>query len=98
MCSPIMIVKRSGRVMSKSILGIGHGCYICGKGGTLHLHHIYGGGNRKASDKAGFCVLLCPEHHIGMKGVHNNKELNDYLRKSARRGTRKTTAVKSSWH
>lgn len=44
-------------------------CYVCGKKQT-EIHHIYFGSNRRISDKYGFTVRLCPEHHRGTNGVH----------------------------
>lgn len=54
-------------------------CYICERRCATHLHHIYGGANRKISDREGLTVYLCPECHTGTHGVHRNKELMDYL-------------------
>lgn len=56
-------------------------CYVCGSTQT-EVHHIYYGKNRKASDRAGFTVRLCPEHHRGTNGVHgiNGHELDQRLK------------------
>lgn len=55
----------------KSILNTEKGrCYRCQKVIDTELHHIYYGKNRKASDKMGFTVYLCPECHRGTYGVH----------------------------
>ena len=32
--------------------------------------HVYFGEKRKISDRNGFTVWLCPEHHRGLTGVH----------------------------
>lgn len=37
-------------------------CYICGKMAT-DIHEIYGGSNRVASMRNGFCVPLCRQCH-----------------------------------
>lgn len=37
-------------------------CYLCGKS-PVDIHEIYGGCNRIASIKNGFCVPLCRTHH-----------------------------------
>lgn len=63
----------------KSILGSTKDrCFICGRTWTEE-HHIYRGSNRKASDKNGFVVYLCPEHHRGIKGVHHWPELDRHF-------------------
>lgn len=54
-------------------------CYFCGKP-EVQLHHIYGGCNRKISDRNGFTVWLCVEHHTGNKGVHNCEQLSLVLK------------------
>ena len=43
-------------------------CHLCARMGRTemtycHEHHVYPGKNRKASDKAGFVIPLCPRHH-----------------------------------
>lgn len=58
-------------------------CYVCGRYGT-EIHHIYFGvGNRKLSEKYHCVVGLCPYHHRGNKGVHQNRELDLMLKKTA---------------
>lgn len=71
--------------MSKSIMSHKHECYVCGRTSPLHLHHVYGGGSRKASDRAGFTVLLCQEHHTGRNGIHFNKELDTAIKQTCQR-------------
>lgn len=45
----------------------------------LHKHHIYGGPMRKASERQGFFVWLCPEHHeTGPEAVHNARNGQKY--------------------
>ncbi len=56
--------------MSKSILQNKKECYICGLYYPLECHHIYFGANRNISEKQGFKVWLCAEHHRGTVGVH----------------------------
>ena len=57
-------------------------CFVCGKDYGLHNHHIYGGANRKVSEKYGLKVWLCPMHHnMSDAGVHFNKELDTKLKK-----------------
>ena len=58
-------------------------CYICGKGGKLHKHHIFGGNpRRRHSEHYGLTVHLCPECHTGGKeAVHADKEIMEALHK-----------------
>lgn len=56
--------------MSKSILQDKKECYICGLYYPVEEHHIYFGPNRNISEKQGFKVWLCSEHHRGTVGVH----------------------------
>lgn len=50
-------------------------CCICGR--PAEWHHIFKGvKQRKLSDLSGMILPLCPEHHRGIMGVHNHKELN----------------------
>ena len=53
----------------KSILQSDKECWFC-HSPNVELHHIYFGRNRKISDKMGFTVWLCPEHHRGTRGIH----------------------------
>lgn len=64
--------------MSKSIMQEERRCYISGKVGELHRHHIYeGSGRRKKSELFGCWVWLTPElHNMSDRGVHFNKELD----------------------
>lgn len=54
-------------------------CWLCGANGCfdpLDKHHIFGGANRKKSDRMGLVVYLCHNrcHIFGRKAVHQNKE------------------------
>lgn len=51
-------------------------CYICHTMQGLENHHIYGGRNRQISDKHGFTVWLCAEHHRGKDGAHLNRNID----------------------
>lgn len=58
----------------KSIIQTKKQCFICSKQTGLHDHHIYfGTANRKISEKNGFKVWLCYDHHEGTNGVHGMK-------------------------
>lgn len=59
-------------------------CFLCGANGTcdpLDKHHIFGGANRKLSDKYGLTVYLCHFkcHENGKKAVHRCRETADKL-------------------
>jgi len=57
------------------------GCFLCGKEPTEEHHVFFGIANRKLSDQYGLTVRLCPEHHRGRKGVHQNREIDLELKK-----------------
>ena len=61
----------------KSILQSEKECYITGAKEGLHLHHIYGASNRKASDKNGFVIWLRSDwHNMSEYGIHFDKEFD----------------------
>lgn len=67
-------------------------CFLCALYGDdsekyCHKHHVYEGKNRQASDKAGFVVYLCPEHH---REVHDDRKLNEILKRITQREYEKT--------
>lgn len=77
----------------KSIIQKSKYCWFCGTGNNLHLHHIFGGANRKASDKHGFTVYLCGYHHnLGGNGkcVHQCREMDLLLKQECQREFEKT--------
>ena len=54
-------------------------CYLCGRNGysdPLERHHVFGGYNRKWSEKYGLTVYLCGDrcHRNGKKSVHMNAD------------------------
>lgn len=54
-------------------------CFLCGRNGSsdkLDRHHIFGGANRKKSEKYSLVVDLCHYncHIFGDNAVHRNKE------------------------
>lgn len=58
-------------------------CYICKTTQGLHCHHIYFASNRKISEQNGFKVWLCGKHHnLSNEGVHFNRELDLYLKRT----------------
>lgn len=65
-------------------------CFLCGANGTrdpLDTHHIFGGSNRKKSDKYGLVVHLCHHkcHIFGKNAVHNNPEIRQQLHEYGQR-------------
>lgn len=69
----------------KSIIQSKKECFICRRKNNLHDHHIYFGiSRRKISEKEGFKVWLCQEHHQGTFGVHGTKghALDKYLKQT----------------
>jgi hypothetical protein len=57
-------------------------CFVCGSTNCIHEHHVYGGKNRKMSEKYGMKVDLCGRHHnLSLEGVHFNKELDLMLKR-----------------
>jgi hypothetical protein len=70
----------------KSVLQDNKECYVCGRTDQLHDHHvIYGGANRRISEKYGLKVWLCYEHHTGNAGVHFNPDLAQELHETGQR-------------
>ena len=60
------------------------GCFLCGRNGAgdpLERHHIFGGANRKLSEKYGLVVYLCGSrcHRDGKYAVHQNRETADMI-------------------
>lgn len=70
--------------MSKSILQEDDNiCFLCGGWGACEWHHIYGGANRKLSEKYGLKVRLHHNcHNEPPNGVHHNKQVMDFLRET----------------
>lgn len=65
----------------KSLLSDERICLVCGTTQNLHKHHIFGGANRRKSERDGcWCYLCAPHHNMSDKGVHFNKELDTRLK------------------
>lgn len=56
-------------------------CYLCGRYGPTHEHHIFGGPDRNMSEKYGLKVPLCLDCHEGNDGAHGRSERAKSLRK-----------------
>ena len=59
-------------------------CWLCGRNGAedpLDVHHIFGGANRKLSDRFGLTVYLCHErcHIFGPEAAHRSGETAERL-------------------
>ena len=68
----------------KSIIQDEKKCFISGQTFWLEEHHIFfGRANRKLSEQYGLKVWLTRDHHRGIKGVHNNRELDLTLKRLA---------------
>ena len=61
----------------KSIISNEKECWFCGSTYNTHKHHIYFGANRKISEKNGFWLYLCANHHnMSPESVHHNREMD----------------------
>lgn len=65
-------------------------CWLCGRNGNadpLDRHHIFGGSNRKKSEKYGLVVMLCHHrcHLYGKAAVHRSQETAQILHKYGQR-------------
>lgn len=55
-------------------------CFLCHQWEPLEVHHIFGGSNRRRSEKYVLTVRLCHQcHNEPPNGVHHNKSLMDML-------------------
>ena len=65
-----------------SLLSDNKVCYICGTTFNLHKHHVFGGANRKRSDREGcWCYLCAPHHNMSDKGVHFDRKADLKLKR-----------------
>lgn len=73
----------------KSIMQDEEKCYITGETRdttVLHKHHIYGGANRRISEREGFFIYLKPElHNMSNHGIHFNKDWDLELKRACQR-------------
>ena len=61
-------------------------CEICGEWHPLERHHVFGGANRKKSEKYGLVANLCHKHHNEPPdGVHHNWANNLRLKQKYQR-------------
>jgi len=60
-------------------------CMVCGRPREA-VHHVFGGPNRKNSEKYGLKVPLCHSHHnMSPEGVHNDKDFDLTLKKKSQK-------------
>ena len=72
--------------MAKSVIQKDKQCFICGTTYNLHLHHVWEGSRRQASERNGLTVYLCAYHHnMSDEGVHNNSKNNLNLKQECQR-------------
>lgn len=75
--------------MAKSIMQSDRSkCYLCGRNGNgdpLEEHHIFGGPNRKLSEKDGLKVFLCGSrcHRNGKESAHKSALTSNLLKAKA---------------
>ena len=60
------------------------GCWLCGNP-NVEEHHILPSSRRPISDREGLTIYLCRNHHQGPMGVHQDKQLDKWLRADAQR-------------
>ena len=63
----------------------GEFCVVCGSPKVQHHHVIGGTANRRISDKHGYVIPLCMEHHLGGNGIHRNRGLDLYWKGMAQK-------------
>ena len=67
----------------ESILQSERKCFICGREGTLDIHHcISGVSNRKHSEEYGLKIFVCRECHTM---VHNKRDVEIQIKQFAQR-------------
>lgn len=77
----------------KSIMHNGNNCFICGDRphpsslNRLEEHHVFGGSNRKWSEKYGLKVHLCGDkcHRNGPRAAHQSGETMQLLHEAGQR-------------
>lgn len=75
----------------KSIMQKEKVCFLCGESipfgyfNGLEEHHVFGGSNRKNSEKRGLKVWLCGEscHRTGSTSVHVNRVIDVCIKQKA---------------
>ena len=57
--------KRGKSILQPNLTRSSKKCFITGRADNIQVHHIFGGSNRKISDRMGFWVYLTQEIHNG---------------------------------
>jgi hypothetical protein len=74
----------------QSIIQTEQECYITQSTLGLHKHHIFGGANRKKSEKYGLYVYLIGRlHNMSDAGVHFDKDFDLALKRHGQRAFEK---------
>lgn len=61
-------------------------CYICGSVKDIEMHHIFGGPDRKISDKYGLIIPLCHRcHNEPPDGAHFSEQTARWLHEVGQR-------------
>lgn len=79
-------------------------CYLCGRNHTadpcgLETHHVFGGPNRKYSERYGLKVRLCGErcHRNGLESVHKNNQVNLSVKAAGQRAFEATHGTREDF-
>lgn len=70
------------RLIESSKWDAGPYCVVCGSP-RIQVHHVlFGTANRKISDRFGYVIPLCAEHHLGATGIHWNRGMDLYWKQT----------------
>lgn len=71
------------KIIESPVWDVGEVCVMCGSPYTQN-HHIFGGtANRRVSDRMGYIIPLCAEHHTGRAGIHYNRGYDLFWKQTA---------------
>ena len=71
------------KLIDDPVWDAGSYCVVCGSPKVQYHHLMYGTANRKISDRNGYVIPLCYEHHIGSTGIHRNRGMDLYWKQTA---------------
>lgn len=80
-----LCLQNGANKMAKSIMQTGKYCYLCSRTTGIEEHHIYFGSLRRISEKHGFKVWLCADHHRGNNGPHQRRVIDLLLKRVCQR-------------
>ncbi len=73
-------------------------CYLCGTTQGLEHHHIFGASYKKKSEKYGFIIRLCSEHHRGSPfGIHHNISFSRLVKSIAQEFYEENIGSREDW-